>query len=153
MIGFKRLFLLLNLIFLLMSSRTEAQVNPRIKTLTVAGVYGVVGGALLGLASLSFGTKARSPFIGASLGLYAGLLFGSYVVGSHAYKRFQWANPYLEESSDDSSSFYEDTGGQGGLFGGGDFYEYRPSFEMKGWRQKKLIKDIPLRINMLMIQF
>ena len=50
-------------------------------------LYGTVGGALLGTASLAFGTSGRSIAKGASLGLYAGLLFGGYVVVSHAMNK------------------------------------------------------------------
>lgn len=54
--------------------------------LSMAG-YGTMGGALLGLASLAFGTNSRSVAIGASVGLYAGLLFGGYIVLSHQYQK------------------------------------------------------------------
>ena len=49
--------------------------------------YGVVGGALLGTASLAFGSGGRSIAKGASLGLYAGLIFGGYVILSYEMKK------------------------------------------------------------------
>ena len=45
--------------------------------------YGTVGGALLGFATLAFGTNSRVIAQGASLGLYAGIAFGTYVITSH----------------------------------------------------------------------
>lgn len=49
--------------------------------------YGVVGGALLGTAALAFGSGGRSIAKGASLGLYAGLIFGGYVIMSYEMKK------------------------------------------------------------------
>lgn len=66
---------------------TRANFDPRIRALGVMALYGTVGGALLGTASLAFGTSGRSIAKGASLGLYAGLLFGGYVVVSHAMNK------------------------------------------------------------------
>jgi len=45
--------------------------------------YGTVGGALLGFATMAFGTNSRAIAQGASLGLYAGIAFGSYIIASH----------------------------------------------------------------------
>lgn len=46
--------------------------------------YGVIAGTLTGLASLAFyekpGEKTRNIAVGASLGLYVGILLGAYVV-------------------------------------------------------------------------
>lgn len=96
----------------------KAQVDPRLKALGMMAAYGAVGGFLLGSASLAFDTPGRSPFIGASLGLYAGIFFGSYVVISHAVKKHQIENPgsgnedYYPEtpSSPYESPFSSDSG-------------------------------------------
>lgn len=45
--------------------------------------YGTVGGALLGFASLAFQSNPRAIAQGASLGLYAGIIFGAYVITSY----------------------------------------------------------------------
>lgn len=79
--------IVLSLTFLFTSSPAKAEVDPKLKALGAMAAYGTVGGALLGTASLAFGTKGRSVAIGASLGLYAGLIFGGYVVMTHALKR------------------------------------------------------------------
>ncbi len=72
--------------------------------LTVAG-YGTAAGTLLGVASLAFGTKARAIAQGASLGLYAGLIFGSYIVLSHAYKK---NNPDTDVYPEGAGGLYND---------------------------------------------
>ncbi len=58
--------------------------------------YGAGGGALLGLASMAFGSKPITIAQGASLGLYAGLIFGSYIVFTHNSANYQNQNnaPY-----------------------------------------------------------
>ncbi len=66
----------------------KAEMNPKIAALLTMAGYGTVCGALLGLASqLAFDTGGRSISQGASFGLYAGMLFGGYVVGSYYMKK------------------------------------------------------------------
>ena len=67
---------------LLPSAPAKAMDSKAQVMLTAVG-YGAVGGAALGVASLAFGGKPRSIAQGASLGLYAGILFGAYVVLGH----------------------------------------------------------------------
>lgn len=57
--------------------------SPKTKAFLVICTYGTVGGSLLGFASMAFGTNSRAIAQGASLGLYAGIAFGAYVVNSH----------------------------------------------------------------------
>lgn len=93
----------------------RAQMDPRIKALGMMALYGTVGGALLGTASLAFGTDGRSVAKGASLGLYAGIIFGSYIVISHAYAKHQRENPQAQENYYPGvQSPYEKLDGQGG---------------------------------------
>ncbi|MBD64271.1 MAG: hypothetical protein CME62_03640 [Halobacteriovoraceae bacterium] len=56
---------------------------PKTKAFLVICTYGTVGGALLGFASMAFGTNSRAIAQGASLGLYAGIAFGAYVISTH----------------------------------------------------------------------
>lgn len=73
--------------------------DPKVKTVAVMSAYGTVGGALLGLASLAFRSSPRAIPVGASLGLYAGLLFGSYIVVTHEMRKrgmYQEDNYYPE---------------------------------------------------------
>lgn len=88
-----------------------AQMDPRVKALGTMALYGTVGGALLGTASLAFGTSGRSPAVGASIGLYAGILFGTYVVVSHYYKRNYRPAPQENYYPEASSPYEEDPNG------------------------------------------
>lgn len=85
--------IVLTLSFLFASPAAKAEVDPKLKALGAMAAYGTVGGALLGTASLAFGTSGRSVAIGASLGLYAGLIFGGYVVMTHAMKKRGYQQP------------------------------------------------------------
>ena len=68
------------------TGNVEAQ-NAKARALGSMALYGTIGGALLGTATIAFGSGARSIAQGASLGLYAGLIFGSYVVLSHGFQK------------------------------------------------------------------
>src|SRR5690606_39857539 len=89
-------------ITLILPNRAQAaEIPAKAKAfLTIAG-YGAAGGALLGAASMAFGTNSRAIAQGASLGLYAGIIFGAYVLISHHNKRYG--------SYDDNSSPYRDS--------------------------------------------
>ena len=78
------------------------KLNPKTKAFLLMTAYGTVGGFLLGSASLAFDTPGRAPFVGASLGLYAGLAFGSYVLASHYIENDKKLNPqkYLDDGGD-----------------------------------------------------
>jgi hypothetical protein len=98
--------------------RAQAEMDARVKTVGVMAGYGAASGALLGIATLAFDGQAKNIFKGASLGLYAGILFGSYIVIAHHmrknYKPSTDTNYYEEESPYDgagdapAASPYED---------------------------------------------
>ena len=102
----KKLFITIFVLILAINSNARAEMNPRAKALGTMALYGTIGGALLGTASLAFGAKGRSVAIGASLGLYSGLLFGGYVVGSHEIQKRKYKGPQK-----DSDTYYPDTDG------------------------------------------
>lgn len=81
---------------------------PKAKAFLLVSGYGAAGGALLGLASMAFGTSSRAVAQGASLGLYAGILFGTYVLVSHHQRT---------SGSYDNSSPYNDDAGYEGDYG------------------------------------
>lgn len=97
--------------------------DPKVKVVATTALYGTVGGALLGTASLAFGTGGRSVAIGSSLGLYAGLLFGSYVVVTHQMKQ----RGYYDQEGPVRDDFYpeadEVTPYRPGFDGGGGFFD------------------------------
>ena len=86
----------------------DAKVNA---VLLMAG-YGTVGGALLGTASLAFGSEGRTVAKGASIGLYCGLLFGGYIVLSHKMRQNRLNNPDPRPETDET---YDDEAS--GIFG------------------------------------
>jgi hypothetical protein len=85
-----------------LSSSALADMDPKVKALGTMAAYGTIGGALLGTATLAFGSGGRSIAKGASLGLYAGLVFGTFVVVTHAMKR----RSYRQSQEED---YYPDT--------------------------------------------
>lgn len=97
------------------SGNVQAQVDGRAKALGSMALYGTVGGALLGTASMAFGTGSRAIAQGASIGLYAGIIFGTYVVVSHSMKKKRYENPTRPPVSpdnyypDDSTSPYQES--------------------------------------------
>jgi hypothetical protein len=94
------------------SHKAHAEIPVKAKAfLTMAG-YGAAGGALLGLASMAFGNSSRAVAQGASIGLYAGIIFGTYVLVSHHQKQ---AGNYDDNSSpyQQSSDIYGDDYGSG----------------------------------------
>lgn len=78
----KTLFIFL-ISFSIVVPRNTYALDAKGKAFLVICTYGTVGGALLGFASMAFGTNSRAIAQGASLGLYAGIAFGSYVIASH----------------------------------------------------------------------
>jgi hypothetical protein len=80
----KKLLISLVLLFSLITpSKSAHAIDPKAKAFMIMTAYGTVSGALLGFATLAFGSNSRAIAQGASLGLYAGILFGAYVVNSH----------------------------------------------------------------------
>lgn len=125
----KKIFVLFFISLFMITPQAKAEMDPRVKALGTMALYGTVGGTLLGTAALAFDAKGRSVAIGASLGLYTGLLFGGYVVGMHHLskqraegKRVQEGyypdtqdSPYEEE---EDSGYYQDQMPDQGFFNG-----------------------------------
>jgi hypothetical protein len=147
-------------------SPREAKAEMPVKAkafLTIVG-YGTAGGAILGAASTAFGTSARAIPQGASLGLYAGILFGTYVLVSHHNKRFGLyddnSSPY-QESSDIYSDDYQDgeDGGGGDKTKGGFFDRFETiqekfegnAFSLGGPRRGTKVP--PLKVNLFQYNF
>jgi hypothetical protein len=70
--------------------------------------YGIVGGSLLGAASMAFGASGRAITRGASLGLYGGLLFGGYIILSYEMKKRGFNEGPRDDYYPDGRSPYED---------------------------------------------
>jgi hypothetical protein len=102
----KLTILVLTLTFLFSSSAFA--IDPKLKILGTMTGYGVVGGALLGAATMAFGTSGRAIAKGASLGLYGGLIFGSYIILNYEIKKRGFNDGSRENYYPDSRSPYED---------------------------------------------
>ena len=95
--------------------------------LTISG-YGAAGGALLGFATMAFGSTSRAIAQGASLGLYAGLIFGTYILVAHHQRQAgvydDNSSPYQESTevygdeynSEEGGSSDSDSSSRGGFF-------------------------------------
>lgn len=91
--------------------------DAKAKAFLILSTYGAAGGGLLGLASMAFGEESIAIARGASLGLYAGMLFGGYVILSHKYKKKPGEvepqpgeyqdpyTPYSEEEGEDEEGY------------------------------------------------
>lgn len=133
--------------------------------LTIAG-YGTAGGALLGLASMAFGNSSRSVAQGASLGLYAGLIFGTYVLVSHHQKQMggyeDSSSPYQQSNDIYGDEYRPEEGGadrddrsqRGGFFDRVQIMQehmHNQSFTFKSQKRKMVIP--PIHMNILEYHF
>ena len=96
----------------LYSEKSQAMDAKGGAILLMAG-YGTIGGALLGTASLAFGSEGRTVAKGASIGLYCGLIFGGYIVLSHQLRQNRMNNPEPVPETDET---YDEEGVEG-IFG------------------------------------
>lgn len=133
--------------------------------LTIAG-YGAAGGALLGLATMAFGNSSRAVAQGASLGLYAGLLFGTYVLVSHHQKSVgsydDNSSPYQESSDVYGDEYNSEEGGDdaGGSTKRGGFFDrfqvmqehmHNQSFTFDSVKKKNNLP--PIHMNLIEYNF
>lgn len=86
--------------------------DAKVSAVLLMAGYGTVGGALLGTASLAFGSEGRTVAKGASIGLYCGLIFGGYIVLSHQMRQNRMNNPEPQPETDET---YDDEAE--GIFG------------------------------------
>lgn len=147
---------------LITPKRTEAaEIPAKAKAfLTIAG-YGTAGGALLGAASLAFGTSTRAIAQGASLGLYAGLIFGTYVLVSHhqksKYTRYDDEySPYRRSRELYNDSEYDSSygGSSSPSRGGGGFFDRHQEIQTKfNYKQNGGSSLPPIYVNFLNYNF
>jgi hypothetical protein len=65
------------------SSDAMTITGKRMKLVGKAAVYGFGGGLVVGLASQVFRRNTKNIFMFGSLGMYAGIILGVYVISSH----------------------------------------------------------------------
>lgn len=136
--------------------KAQAEIPVRAKAFATIVGYGAAGGALLGVASMAFGTTSRAIAQGASLGLYAGIIFGTYVLVSHHNKRQgsydDGSSPYQESNDIYGDEYQSDDGGgsQGGTNGG--FFRIQ-TMNDKFASNEKGSRMPPLYLNVLNLEF
>ena len=134
---------------MLVNSTANAMDSKLVVVTTMAG-YGVVGGALLGTATMAFGASSRSIAKGASLGLYAGLLFGVYVVLSYEMKKRGYNNnDTRDDYYPDSNSPYEDRRSSLDL----ESYHLAGMENKKGPKKSNKVDPFAFNINFFQYQF
>lgn len=82
---FISLVLLASFLALPAHAKPEESLNvtgKRVKVVAKSAAFGMVGGLVVGLASQVFEKKTKNIFMFGSLGLYAGILLGIYVVST-----------------------------------------------------------------------
>lgn len=144
----------------------QAEIPAKAKAFLTVSAYGAAGGALLGLASMAFGTSSRSVAQGASLGLYAGILFGGYVLISHHNNRYgsydDSSSPYRDSSDVYGNEYNSSEGGSSESQGsGGGFFDRMQIMEhqvhnraFSGQSDKKRGGQLPpLKMNILSLEF
>jgi hypothetical protein len=125
--------------------------------------YGAGGGALLGAASMAFGSSVKAIPQGASLGLYAGILFGTYVLVSHHNKRYgayeDNSSPYQDSSDVYGDEYQDDEGGSTESDSGSGFFDRYKVIQEKfhgdafALGKKRRGAMPPLSINVLQFNF
>lgn len=162
------LIILLLTIFVVPQNAAHA-LEPKAKAFATICTYGTVGGALLGFASMAFGTDSRVIAQGASLGLYAGIAFGAYVITSHRNSTQPVIQDRYQEPQGPPPGYNPTFGGEnnGGGFGapvpqeepGGFFGSPQRSLEaneseFSSFKHKKgRVESLPIYFNLMDIRF
>lgn len=144
----------------------EAAMDPKVKAFAVVCTYGTVGGALLGFASMAFGTNSRAIAQGASLGLYAGIIFGTYVLtsykgaGGEEYNTYPEADPYAPPGYPPAGGYPAPSGGFGapvpqddGSFFGSPRRVMEIQQDYQSFQSKKGSNMPPIYMNLLNLNF
>lgn len=144
---------------LMMPKKAQAEIPAKARAFLTITAYGAAGGALLGAASLAFGTSTRAIAQGASLGLYAGLIFGTYVLVSH-HQRTKYArydddySPYRRSNELYNSDYDSSRGGSDtSSGGGGGFFDRHQAIQTKFNYKQKGGSLPPIYVNLLNYQF
>jgi hypothetical protein len=136
--------------------KAHAEMSARTRAfLTIVG-YGTAGGAIVGAASMAFGNSTRAVAQGASLGLYGGIIFASYILISHHNRRTgsydDNSSPYQESNDIYGDEYNPEDGGADGSQSGSFFNRYE-TMNMKFGAKNKGGQLPPIKINLLKINF
>lgn len=141
-------------------------IPPKAKAFMVVTAYGTVGGALLGFATLAYGASSRAIAQGASLGLYAGIIFGSYVLATHksADERMQeyeqqYSNPQTPPPAQNTGGWGAPAPAEEAPSGGGFFdfpqrgLEIQQNYNQNFKSNRGKLSSPPLYFNLLHVNF
>jgi hypothetical protein len=135
--------------------KAKAELPVKAKAILTMAGYGAGGGALLGMASMAFGNTPRAIAQGASLGLYAGLLFGTYVLVSHHNRQYgnydDGSSPYKESTDIYGDGYESEEGGSSESSEGGGFFNRFEKLQEKFQRSNNEIP--PIYLNLVHLQF
>ncbi len=138
------------------AQEAKAEIPARAKAaLTIIG-YGTAGGALVGAATMAFGTSTRAVAQGASLGLYAGIIFSAYVLFSHHNRgagSYDRDNTIYRESSDIYGDEYNSEEGGGGDSGQSGFFNRFEAMHSKFQTKQKGGQLPPIKVNLFQMNF
>ncbi|MCY4524676.1 MAG: hypothetical protein OXB84_08060 [Halobacteriovoraceae bacterium] len=136
---------------------TTAEMDPRVRTVLFMSGFGTVGGALLGMASKAFNNSdsfGRAVTKGASLGLYAGILFSSYIVITHHLRSGRMSDEEGLYPHEAASIYEEGSGGDYPYDDGRLRYKEPSSFQQASYGMEKPVRFLPLfYFNILKFQF
>ncbi len=138
----------------------QAEIPAKARVFLTAVGYGTASGAILGASSMAFGNSTRAVAQGASLGLYAGILFGTYVIVSHNQRRQGKYEDNADSPYQDTRDIYgdeynsEDGGASEGDESRGGFFDRIQTMQVKFQSQNKRGGQMPpLYLNLINYQF
>jgi hypothetical protein len=146
---------------LLKPQKAQAAMPAKARAFVTVVGYGTASGALLGAASMAFGQSTRAIAQGASIGLYAGILFGAYILVAHHQKRYgnydDDSSPYKDSNDVYGDGYQDDEGGSSDEEteedSGGSFFNRMNVIEQKFGNNRKGGGLPPLKINLVSIEF
>jgi hypothetical protein len=138
----------------------DSFMNPKLKAFLIVSGYGAALGGLLGVASLAFDAKDRAIAQGASLGLYAGIIFGLYIVNSYGKKDepkpglYQDAiTPYGNDNIPPPDSPYTEENTGGGFFDSPGGFRIDPMDNFDQFKKKSNPNSLPIYLNLVNMTF
>lgn len=90
-------FRALSILTIFLASTQSQAMDRDLRALITFGQYGLLGGTVVGLATVPFTHGIRSMFLGSSIGLYMGIAAGVY----HITHRDDPGNPFNTRRTDD----------------------------------------------------
>ncbi len=146
-----------------LQNEARAQMDPKLKAFLIVSGYGAGLGALLGVASLAFDAKERAVAQGASLGLYAGIIFGIYILSTYGKPKApepgtyqDGITPYQNEDIPPPDDPYSDDAGGSFFDSAAGGFRLEPIDHNKDFAQfekKSAMDQIPIYLELARFSF